>query len=300
MEVSKLRTLDLFSGIGGISLALKKYARTVAYCENDPFAQSILFSRIQSGDLDNAPLWDDIKTLTKEQFETSIDLITAGFPCQDVSSHGTQKGLGGKRSGLFYEVSRLIDALRPRFVFLENVSNITKKGLREVTAEITRLRYDCRWLIIPASAVGAPHPRKRWFMLAYADLYGRDCGSSDRQGRCIHGHTERYSKAGHQNWSIDELKPWEICADSPKGSDIATWNSNKEFLSGEIEPPMVRMVNELPVRLDATNWWDSEPNIERIAEDIPYQAKRIKALGNSVCPEQVLKAFEILAGLIKV
>lgn len=159
--------LDLFSGIGGITLALGDWVRPVAYCEIDRYAQGVLLSRMADGSLPIAPIWDDITTLRGKDLP-GIDIIYGGFPCQDISIAGTGKGLSGSRSGLFREIMRLVDEIRPSFIFLENVPAITHRGLGEVTAEITRRGYDCRWTIVSAAEVGAPHLRKRWFLLAHA------------------------------------------------------------------------------------------------------------------------------------
>ena len=86
--------LDLFSGIGGISLALNPWVRTVAYCERDPYAQSVLLSRMQSSHIDYAPIWDDVQTLKGEELP-EIDIISGGFPCQDISVAGNGAGLAG-------------------------------------------------------------------------------------------------------------------------------------------------------------------------------------------------------------
>src|SRR3954464_11360982 len=106
-----LNGLDLFSGIGGISLALSEWVRTVAYCDRDRFAQSVLLQRIYEGRLDCAPIWDDVQTLRGEMLPP-IDIITGGFPCQDISCAGNGVGLGGSRSGLFFEIMRLAEEIK--------------------------------------------------------------------------------------------------------------------------------------------------------------------------------------------
>lgn len=160
--------LDLFSGIGGIGLALSPWVRTVAYCERERYVQGVLLSRMQSGDIDTAPIWDDVQTLRAEQLPR-IDIISGGFPCQDISVAGAGRGLDGERSGLFFEICRLIGELRPRFVFLENVPAISVRGLDRVLLELTALGYDTRWTTISAESVGACHLRKRWFLLAHSN-----------------------------------------------------------------------------------------------------------------------------------
>lgn len=161
--------LDLFSGIGGLSLALQPWVETVAYCENDRYAQAVLLSRMWNNELPTAGIWDDVTTLVPSVLpRTGIDIITAGFPCQDISVAGTNKGLEGSRSGLFFEIIRLCRDLRPSFVFLENVPAITVRGLDRVLMEFTEIGYDCRWTIVSAAEFGAVHIRERWFLLAHS------------------------------------------------------------------------------------------------------------------------------------
>jgi len=161
-----LNGLDLFSGIGGITLALAPWVRPVAYCENDRYAQSVLLSRMAESVIPLAPIWDDVRTLDGSSLP-EIDIISGGFPCQDISSAGPGKGLEGERSGLYWEMYRLIGELKPRFVFLENVPFITSRGGCQVVESLTAIGYDCRWTILPAAAIGAAHLRKRWFLLAH-------------------------------------------------------------------------------------------------------------------------------------
>lgn len=163
-----LNGLDLFSGIGGLTVALEPWVRTVAYCEADSYAQSILLSRMASGDLPAAPIWDDVRTLRASDLP-GIDIITGGFPCQDISVAGTGAGLTGDRSGLFFEIVRLAKETEAPFLFLENVPAIRTRGLREVVRALTDLRYDCRWTRVSAQEVGACHIRERWFLFAYSN-----------------------------------------------------------------------------------------------------------------------------------
>lgn len=177
--------LDLFTGIGGISLALEPWIRPIAYCENDRYAQSVLLSRMQDGALPLAPIWDDVRTLRKEMLP-EIDIIYGGFPCQDISVAGAGKGLEGERSGLFFEIIRLTSELNPSFVFLENVPAIRTRGLREVIRAFTNIGYDCRWTCVSAAEVGAPHLRKRWFLLAHAR--GK---RHEPKSKSVHGKNEK-------------------------------------------------------------------------------------------------------------
>jgi len=176
-----LNGLDLFSGIGGITLALEGYVQPVAYCENDRYAIGVLLSRMSKGELPAAPVWDDVRTLRGSTFNGLVDIVYGGFPCQDISVAGRGAGLGGKRSGLFSEIVRLASEIRPRFIFLENVPAIRNRGANIVVGELAGLGYDTRWITLSAAEIGANHRRERWWLLANAQR-------SERWPRESNGH----------------------------------------------------------------------------------------------------------------
>jgi len=162
-----LHGLDLFSGIGGLALALEPWVRPVAYCEIDRFCQRLLIERMRQGRLPAAPIWDDVRTLAAGDLP-AIDVVYGGFPCQDISIAGAGRGLDGERSGLVFEALRLVAELRPSFVFLENTPAIRSRGAAVVVGRLAGLGYDARWDVLAAQDVGAPHRRERWWLLAYA------------------------------------------------------------------------------------------------------------------------------------
>jgi DNA (cytosine-5)-methyltransferase 1 len=162
----RINGLDLFSGIGGIALALHPWVQTVAYCEIEKYPQKVLLKNMENGNLDPAPIYPDVTTLKGKDLEHRIDIITGGFPCQDISVAGHGAGLAGERSGLFFEIVRLACELSPRYIFLENVPAITFRGGTAVVAELTKIGYECRWTTLSAKAVGANHRRERWWLLA--------------------------------------------------------------------------------------------------------------------------------------
>jgi DNA (cytosine-5)-methyltransferase 1 len=183
--------LDLFSGIGGITKALEGYVSPVAYCEIEPYARAVLLSRMAECRIPQAPIWDDVNTLTGAILPP-VDIIYGGFPCQDISVAGRGAGLAGGRSGLFFQIVRLAKEIQPKFLFLENVPNIRTKGLSRVVRELADIGYDCRWCTISAAEIGAPHKRERWFLLAHARRKGpqealsegNDGGLELSEGRC--------------------------------------------------------------------------------------------------------------------
>ena len=207
-----LNGLDLFSGIGGISLALQEWVRPVAYCENNHYAQAVLLSRMADGNLPPAPIWDDVTTLDARSLP-DIDIITAGFPCQDIScANQLGTGLEGQRSGLFFEIMRLADEIRPRFIFLENVPAILVRGLGGLLGEITKRGYDCRWTMLRASDIGANHRRERWFLLAHA----RSDAERPSHGQAGRGDADQ--EQDHRNQVRDDVGDRrEDVADSKSG-----------------------------------------------------------------------------------
>ncbi len=162
-----LNGLDLFSGIGGLTVALSPWVRPVAYCERERFAAAVLFNRMSDGLIPKAPIFPDVREL-RGAILPSIDIIYGGFPCQDVSSAGLRKGLDGERTGLFREAIRLVRECRPQFVFLENVPGI-RRYVPTVRQELEALGYDCRDGFLSAAEVGAHHIRNRWWLLAHTN-----------------------------------------------------------------------------------------------------------------------------------
>ena len=161
-----LNGLDLFSGFGGLTLALSPWVRPIAYCENDRYAQSVLLCRMADGEIPIAPIWDDIRTLSARDLPP-IDILYGGFPCQDISSAGTRAGLEGERSGLFFQAVRLVRECRPKLVYIENVAGI-KKFVPTIRAELEGLGFKCRDGFIPAPPISG-FEGFRWFLLAAAE-----------------------------------------------------------------------------------------------------------------------------------
>lgn len=273
--------LDLFSGIGGLTKALADYVRPVYYCDIDPYCQAVLLSRIHRGQLPRAKLWDDVTTLQANRCGiTDIDIIYGGFPCQDISTLGTGKGLEGKRSGLFFEIVRLAEEIKPTFLFLENVPAITTRGGVAVMREIASLGYDARFCVISAASVGAPHKRDRWFCLA-----------RHRSGRNKEIHT---LLDGYQSSSLQQSdrEIQFVAEDSGFCEDVAyskrsrlSRRGTEQWTKPEVAEPAY------------SSGWPAEPNVARMADGIPFRVDRVRALGNSVVPAQAKEAFEILMGI---
>ena len=273
--------VDLFSGIGGISLGLRDYVRPIAYCEIDPYCQGVLLSRMVSGLLPEAPIWDDIKTLRIRSYDDSIDILYGGFPCQDISVAGHGKGLAGERSGLFFEIVRLAKEIKPRFIFLENVPAITSRGGLEVVREITEMGYDCRWCVISAASVGALHRRERWFLLAHASSKG------------LEGFGER-------TVSTAKKKPLSsgVCEDVRNTLREPSEQTNSETKSKQAERRAWGGHSGQYWPFESVEHWQKTVSeMGKCSDGVSDHVARLRSLGNAVVPQQVKKAFEILMGI---
>jgi len=157
-----MRVLDLFSGIGGMSLGLERAGMTtVAFCEIDPFCRAVLRKHWP-----RVPIHEDITRLSGEQYRGAVDLVCGGFPCQDLSVAGKGAGLTGDRSGLWFEMLRVVSEVRPRWVLAENVPALLSRGIDVVLEGLEKQGYTCWPFVVGADDVGAPHRRKRIWLIA--------------------------------------------------------------------------------------------------------------------------------------
>ena len=160
--MSALRIGSLFSGIGGLDLAVEAVTggEVAWFCEADPYARRVLAKHWPG-----VPIFEDVRELSQPP---AVDVLCGGFPCQDISNAGKREGIDGRKSGLWREFARLIRDVGPRWVFLENVAAVTVRGIGRVLADLASCGFDAEWGCLRASDVGAPHQRSRWFAVAWA------------------------------------------------------------------------------------------------------------------------------------
>jgi DNA (cytosine-5)-methyltransferase 1 len=187
--VKKLNLLDLFSGAGGFSLGLENSGAfsTVAFCEIFPYPRKILKQHWPK-----IPIYEDVKKLSKRNLESDgivIDAICGGFPCQDISEAGAKAGLAGERSGLWFEYARIIGEVRPKYIIIENVSDLLVRGFDEVLSTLASLGYDAVWHCIQACDIGAPHIRDRVWIVGFLP---------DTDERFIECWRKQFQKSRHQ------------------------------------------------------------------------------------------------------
>jgi DNA (cytosine-5)-methyltransferase 1 len=265
-----LNVLDLFSGIGGFSLGLERAGmRTVAFCEIDPYARAVLRKHWP-----DVPQYDDVRTLTADRLAAdgiAVDVICGGFPCQDISFAGKGAGLEGERSGLWSEIARLVGELRPRFVFVENVSALLARGLGDVLGDLASLGYDAEWHCIPASAVGAPHRRDRVWIVAYPN------------GRGQQGSSERHREAEQDPADRDTRRRYA----GGLRQDVA--DPHEPRLEGWLRESLRQCASERTAGASGASGlaatWLAEPDVGRVANGVPKRVDRLRCLGNAVVPQ---------------
>ena len=187
------KLIDLFSGIGGFSLGLEStgYFETVAFCEIEEFPRKVLKKHWA-----DVPIYEDVKDVTEKRLRTDGVIsegdrivVTGGFPCQDISVAGHQKGIKGERSGLWGELHRLIGEIRPDYAIIENVPNLLSgdrgRWFSRILTDMAEIGFNVRWYSISASQLGAPHRRNRVWILAYPNDNGSSTNHREHQVRKI-------------------------------------------------------------------------------------------------------------------
>jgi len=256
-----LRIIDTFSGIGGFSLAARWLGgfQTVQFIEWEPYCQQILAQHFP-----DTPIHGDITTFFPAA--GAADVICGGFPCQDISTAGKQAGIKqGTRSGLFYELMRVIRTVQPRYVVMENVAAILTNGLDTVLGELAKAGFDAEWACIPASAVGACHQRDRWWLVAYSNRWDGQSGQVARSA--IH------EQAACQGANGDAGSADEVGGDAANASGARLERS---------EHSQWRITQQL-----CPNWggYLSQPVLCRGDDGLSGRVDRLKALGNAVVPQ---------------
>lgn len=179
-----MRELALFAGAGGGILGGHLLGwRTVCAVERDAYAAQVLAQRQNDGILPPFPIWSDVCSFDGRPWRGIVDVVSGGFPCQDISSSGKKRGLAGERSGLWMEMARIVREVGPHYVFVENSAELLHRGLGDVLGDLAGMGFDARWGIIGGAECGAPQGRSRIWIVANAHCLGREGGSEwNRQG----------------------------------------------------------------------------------------------------------------------
>jgi DNA (cytosine-5)-methyltransferase 1 len=298
--------LALFAGAGGGILGGHLLGwRTVAAVEIEDYPRRVLLQRQSDGLLPRFPIWDDICTFDGKPWAGKVDVISGGFPCQDISAAGKGAGLEGERSGLWREMARVICEIRPRYVFVENSSMLTSRGLGVVLGELAAMGFDARWGVLGAADVGANHQRDRiWIVAKWSGQlphaqhdrirwWEQQQESLAKEGRNVAHTSSQRSEAG----STDSQGGQERHSNESQhsSSDLA-YTKNKGDVWREWELGFVEQKhnNRRGSINGSRKWWSTEPNVGRVAHGVAARVDRLKAIGNGQVPLCAATAWRIL------
>jgi DNA (cytosine-5)-methyltransferase 1 len=261
-----MNELALFAGAGGGILGGHLLGwRTVCAVEWEPYPASVLCARQNDGLLPPFPIWDDVQTFDGKPWRGIVDVISGGFPCQDISAAGRGGGIEGKRSGMWKEMARIICEVRPKFVFVENSPMLTHRGLGTVLGDLAKLGFDAEWGVLGASDIGAKHHRKRIWIVArqqkvFSHTDNRQFGRQQQQK----SHAKTRGSMANTDNGYGKWKRWGFGGQAHRKGE---WDLCAVFN----QPEPIRVANGLAARVD-----------------------RLKAIGNGQVPQVAAVAWELL------
>ena len=257
--------MHLFAGAGGGILSdILLGHQPVCAVEWNGYCQQVLSARQKDGSLPWFPIFGDVQQFDGKPWRGIVDVISGGFPCQDISSAGKGAGIEGTRSGLWREMARIIGEVRPRFVFVENSPLLVSRGLAVVISDLAALGYDARWMCLSAGECGANHERDRlWIVASNADCNSKsDCSVNDEA-------------QGMQG----------VCAGDAAYSNMPQREGGR--VSSGVHPQYAYPSDAL--------WWKNKPDIHRVDDGVAARMDRLKAIGNGQVPRVAAAAFSILS-----
>ena len=318
-----MNELALFAGAGGGILGGTLLGwRTVCAVEWDAYARDVLVARQNDGCLHPFPIWDDIQTFDGRPWRGCVEVVSGGFPCQDISAAGKGAGIEGERSGMWKHMARIISEVLPPLVFVENSPMLVGRGLAVVLADLAEMGYDAEWGIVGAHHVAAPHKRDRiWILATDTNVCRCDDGSdSQRQHEADYAQVRqaaedqqsgsfgqhRISENGGNVADSTDNRPrrWQQQPKSGEGaSNVANTLRQRSQGSGEngaaSGPAGLRNGagrhedQELP---SATGvWWATEPDVGRVADRVAARVDRLRCIGNGQVPAVVRLAWRTLS-----
>ncbi len=304
-----MNELALFAGAGGGILGGKLLGwRTVCAVEWEPYPASVLCARQNDGLLPPFPIWDDVQTFDGKPWREIVDVVSGGFPCQDISSAGGGAGIDGERSGMWREMARIIHEVQPRFAFVENSPMLTSRGLGTVLGDLAAMGFDARWGVLGAAEVGANHQRDRIWIVGHAsskrrsegrDDYRQDDGSKPaadgQHARQVADAKEFFSNGGNHNARVSMERQTQSqfrndCGSKnvaqPKSKGLERWENGGDIKSSKSRPWESGR---------SPDFWAIEPNVGRVADGVAARVDRLKAIGNGQVPLCAATAWRLLA-----
>ena len=274
--------------------------KTVCAVEWEPYPASILAARQNDKILAPFPIWDDVRTFDGKPWRGIVDVVSGGFPCQDISTAGNGAGISGTRSGLWSEMARIIGEVRPRYAFVENSPMLTSRGLGTVLGDLAALGFDARWGVVSAADVGAPHLRERIWIVAHANGLGRKQAGlhitrnlsedGEKTGNWVSNGGAAFSNGNGESQSTGAIHAEPVCK-----SDMA--DADAQRLQGNAGSRGARTKGKSDGHFAKYDWWESEPNVGRVANGVAARVDRLKAIGNGQVPRVAATAFKLMEAI---
>ena len=278
-----VQVLDLFSGIGGFSLGLKRAGmETIGFCEIDPFCRKVLAKHWP-----DVTIHTDIRSLDGKDYKGRAEIICGGFPCQPFSQAGKRRGTEDDRH-LWPEMLRIISEVRPTWVIGEHVIGIVKMELDSILSDLEGEGYQTRAFIIPACGIDAPHKRDRVWIIAHANSEGESDGPINegprpRQLELMADPNSGFSTVTQQAVQAGRAT---IISSSKDVADSESERVQRLWSSGEQKPHTYggQKLSLCGSERPRPAYWEAEPGMGRVVDGIPNRVDRIKGLGNAVVP----------------
>jgi DNA (cytosine-5)-methyltransferase 1 len=275
-----MNELALFAGAGGGILGGHLLGwRTVCAVEWEAYPASVLCARQNDGLLESFPIWDDVQTFDGKPWQGIVDVVSGGFPCQDISAAGKGDGLDGERSGMWKEMARIIGEVRPGYAFIENSPMLTFRGLERVLADLASMGFDAEWGVLSAADVGANHNRERIWIV----------GQNTKQLRFLSHPLYDRNRWGQQ-------QPQSI-----KKTNKQIFNTASIRLQGQgkheqsINSAQSKNRQTIKFKYGSTpDFWSVEPNVGRVVDGLAFRMDRLKAIGNGQVPLCAATAWKLL------
>jgi DNA (cytosine-5)-methyltransferase 1 len=269
-----MRELSLFTGGGGGVYASKLLGhQIVGYVEYNEYCQKIIKQRIEDGIFDSAPIFGDIREFDGSSYRGSVDIVSGGFPCQPFSIAGRKKGVDDSRN-MWPETIRVIKQIQPKEAFLENVPGLLHSGyFGQILKDLSEAGYDAKWITLSAGQCGAPHKRERLWILANARREQRE----ERSRESLRCDKQKAIRSDAEYF----------CEDVP--------NSECKGLEGYGEESS--RTSQAHTTFSNSCWWESEPDVGRVANGVADRRERLTALGNGQVPIVAYEAYRILSNL---
>jgi DNA (cytosine-5)-methyltransferase 1 len=249
-------------------------------------------ARQNDGCLAPFPIWDDVRTFDGGPWRGRVDVISGGFPCQDVSIAGKGAGIDGERSGLWGEMARIVGEVRPRFVFVENSPILVRRGLARVLGDLSSLGYASTWGTLGASDAGAPHHRQRIWILGVDETEDRTiwerCACCDEWWCNLHEqHAHDCDCPSVEDWDGDVDPYISTCR------EVADTGGQGLQVPKQENVPRPKRVQEGRT-IAERSWWSTEPDVGRVAHGVAARVDRLRALGNGQVPSVAALAWRLL------